>query len=277
MKKKDYIFILLGTSLMALAVNVVYEPMNMVTGGVSGLAIVIKNLIGVPVWVTNGLINIPLLLAAIKIKGKKFFIKTLYATICFTTALGVIPTYPILEADYLLAVLIGGVISGVGLGLVFVTEGSTGGTDLFGAILHYFIPYYSVAQLLMVVDSVIVLVGAVVFGIQNALYAVMAVYITSKIMDGILEGLKFGKIAFIISEHSEIIAAEILGEMDRGVTALSAKGKYSNKEKEMLFCVVSKKEIVRLMDIVAKNDKRAFVIVTDAREVLGEGFVEYRQ
>lgn len=278
-----YVLIIIGTWLMGLAVNVVYEPMNMVTGGVAGLAIILKNLTenlmegGIPVWLTTACVNVPLFLVAVKLKGKKFIGKTLFATVSYTVALYVIPRVPIVSEDYLLAAVFGGVISGLGLGMVFATGTSTGGSDLFGSIMQVYFKHYSVAQLLLITDGIIVLMGAAVFGMYRALYAVIAVFITSKIMDGILEGLKFAKLAYIISEEQEKISAEILHVMVRGVTAIPVKGMYSKKEKSMLLCVVSKKEIVKLTELVENIDANAFVIISDVREVMGEGFIEYRQ
>jgi len=158
-----------------------------------------------------------------------------------------------------------------------MTLSSTGGTDLLAMVLHKFMPYYTVPQILTVIDGLIVFAGVISFGLTKALYAIIAVYITTKVSDSLLEGLKFAKMAYIISDHYEEIAQMILKDLDRGVTGISATGMYSNKEKKMLFCVVSKKEIVELTDIVAKIDPKAFIIVSDAREVMGEGFREYRQ
>lgn len=281
--KKDYVIIFLGAGLMAVAIKIVYEPMDMVTGGVSGIALVVKywmNVlfkINIPLWVTNAAANIPLLLIAYRLKGNHFMKRTIYAVVCFTLLLGIIPAVPIATKDYLLAAVVGGVITGVGLGMVFLTDTSTGGTDLLGIILQYKIRHFSVAQILMVIDSAIVLLGAVAFGISKALYAVIAVYITAKIMDGILEGIKFSKLVFIISEKNEEIAKDVLYKIDRGVTALDAKGVYSNDSKEVLLCAVSKKEIISLLDVINEKDKKAFVIVTDAREIMGEGFIEFKQ
>lgn len=284
-KKKwmDYVLIIAGTWLMGLAVNIVYEPMNMVTGGVSGISIIVKNVTGVwfqggvPLWVTNAVVNIPLFFAAYKIKGKKFIKKTLIATISFTAALFVIPSFEVSYQDYLLAAIIGGITSGLGLGLVFSKGTSTGGTDLFGSILNVYIKRYSVAQLLLVTDSFIVLAGALVFGINRALYAVIAVFITSKVMDAILEGLKFAKLVYIISEKQTLIAQEILHRLNRGATSMPVRGMYSNQERQMLLCVVSKKEIIKLTETVKKADAKAFVIISDVREVMGEGFIEFTQ
>ena len=268
---------------MAIAVNMVYEPMNMVTGGVSGLAIVIKywteSLIsgGVPLWLSNLLINIPLFVFAIIIFGGKYIARTLYATICFTITLYIIPINPIFTEDYFLASIFGGVLMGAGLGLILFYQCTTGGTDLFSSLVQVKLKHYTVPQILMVVDSSIVLLGAVVFGINEALYAVVAVYLTSKIMDNFLEGVKFGKLTYIISDHYEAIAEAILHDIKRGVTGIPVQGMYSNESRNMLLCVVTKKEIAAIIDRVAQIDPSAFVIVSDVREVLGEGFIEYRQ
>ena len=279
----QYVVIALGTTLMAVAVNIVFEPMDMVTGGVSGLAIVIKYWTepfipgGVPLWLSNALINIPLFIFAIVLFGRKYIAKTLYATVCFTVALYIVPNNIVLAQDYFLASIFGGVLMGAGLGMVFFFQCTTGGTDLFSSLLHLKLKHYTVPQILMVVDSSIVLLGAVVFGMNKSLYAVIAVYLTSKIMDNFLEGVKFAKLAYIISDHHEEIAHAILHDMSRGVTGVSAQGMYSNDSKNMLLCVVTKKEISSIIDRVAQIDPYAFVIVSDVREVLGEGFIEYKQ
>lgn len=275
--KQDILFIVVGTLLMAISVNTIYEPMDMVTGGVSGLAIVIKYFTKIPIWLINAIINIPLFIIALKVKGKNFISKTLFATICFTIALYIIPSFNIQNEDIFLASITGGVIGGTGLGLVFLTSASTGGTDLMSSIIQHYFRHYSIAQILAVLDGGIVLLGAVIFGINKAVYAIIAVYITSKIMDNILEGLKFAKLAYIISDEYETIAKVIMENMDRGVTGIKSVGMYSKSNKQMLFCVVSKKEIAKLKEVVSKIDNKAFLIISDVREVMGEGFIEYRQ
>jgi len=280
---KQYFITMIGAVLMAVAANVVYDPLGMVTGGLTGLAIVVKRLTepiidgGLPIWLFNVLCNLPLFIVAVHMKGKSFIKKTLFATIVYIGALYIVPSYNIVYDDYLLASIFGGVVGGVGIGLVFSTLSSTGGTDLLATLIHDSKKYYSVPQILIIIDCAVVIVGAAVFGINKALYAIIAVYITAKVSDGILEGLKFAKMAYIISDKYTIIADEVLHSLNRGVTSISAMGMYSNKDKKMLFCVVSKKEIVKVIEIAHKNDPKCFVIVSDVREVMGEGFIEYRQ
>lgn len=281
-KWKDLLYILIGTLLMAAAINLVFDPRGMVTGGVTGFAIVVKYTSahffdgGIPVWLTNILCNVPLFLVALMRKGVRYILKTLFATVSLSVGLYIIPIYQIFD-DALLATLFGAVLSGVGIGLVFASMATTGGTDLLCALIHDKKKYYSIPKLLAFVDGSIVVLGAVVFGLENAMYAIIVVYACAKISDGILEGLKFAKMAYIISDYADEIAAEVLEKLDRGVTGIDVKGMYSKSDKRMLYCVVSKKEIVELIDIVHKYDPRAFVIVNDVREVMGEGFIEYKQ
>jgi uncharacterized membrane-anchored protein YitT (DUF2179 family) len=280
---KKYIIIFAGSILMALSVNLVFEPIGLVTGGVSGLAIVIKYLTepfidgGVPVWLFNVVINVPLFIIAIALKGKKYIFTVLAGAIAFSVALYIIPVYDLQLENKLLASIFGGVAGGAGIGLVFSMSSSTGGTDLLAMLIHDHKKYISAPQLLIVIDGLIILAGAMVFGISNAFYALIAVYITAKVSDGILEGLKYAKMAYIISEEYEKIAEAILKNMDRGVTGLNATGMYSNNARKMLFCVVSKKEIVKIKEIAQEIDSKSFIIISDVREVMGEGFIEYRQ
>ena len=274
---RDYILILIGASIMGFAIKNIYDPIGLVTGGASGVAIILKKQFGVPLWLTNTAINIPLFAAAAKLKGWSFIKRTLLATVTLSVSLYVIPEMPFLVDDLFLTALFGGLITGAGAGIVFACQATTGGTDMLAAIIRRWLPHYTLAQILQVLDAAIVLIGAGIFGVTYALYALIAIYAVSKVSDGIIEGMKYSKVAYIISDKSEEIAAAILKELERGVTALDARGMYSGNRKDVLFCVVSRKEIAQLKELVVGHDAQAFVIVSDAREVLGEGFIEYRQ
>ena len=274
---RDYILILIGASIMGFAIKNIYDPIGLVTGGASGVAIILKKQFGVPLWLTNTAINIPLFAAAAKLKGWSFIKRTLLATVTLSVSLYVIPEMPFLMDDLFLTALFGGLITGAGAGIVFACQATTGGTDMLAAIIRRWLPHYTLVQILQVLDAAIVLIGAGIFGVTYALYALIAIYAVSKVSDGIIEGMKYSKVAYIISDKSEEIAAAILKELERGVTALDARGMYSGNRKDVLFCVVSRKEIAQLKELVVGHDAQAFVIVSDAREVLGEGFIEYRQ
>ena len=271
----DYGLIVVGTFLIGFAIKSIYDPVSMVTGGVSGLAIIAKELWSVPLWLTNTLLNIPLFAAGLYVMGWKFIKRTLFSTVMLSVSLYVLPEASYMGNDILLSALFGGIISGVGTGMVFLASCTTGGTDMLAALMQKRMKHYTLAQIMQVLDGIIVLAGATVFGIPTALYALIAIFCVSKVTDGLIEGLKFSKQAYIISDSYREIADAILERRGRGVTSLEARGMYSNEEKKMLFCVVSKKEIVKIREIVSEFDARAFVIVSDAREVFGEGFIEY--
>lgn len=277
----DYIFLIVGTGLLAFSIQSIYDPVRLVTGGFTGLAIVIKELTknvmegGIPLWMTNLVLNVPVFFLALKIKGKRFIGRTLIGTFLLSLWLYIIPSVDIAQGDYILASVFGGCIAGVGIGLILLSKATTGGTDMVATLIQHYVRHYSIVQILQILDGIIVLFGFYVFGIRPALYAIVAIFVTTKVSDALMEGFKFSKAAFIISDKYELVAKKILEELDRGATGLEAKGMYSGENKFMLYCVVSKKEIIELKEIVAKVDPGAFVIVSDAREVLGEGFQEY--
>ena len=285
MKKKDselvsYLLVTAGTFFMAAGINIIYEPHSMVTGGFSGIGIILKKVLeakggfSLPVGVTNLLLNLPLFILAVRLKGGRFLKRTLYAALCFSVALLVVPSFENLHKDYLMAAIYGGVLNGVGLGLVFSRNTSTGGSDLLSTLLNHWFPGFSISELLIIIDGAIVLGGMFFFGMQTGMYSIVAVFITGKVSDALLDGLKFAKMAYIISDSPAKISEEVMRRLDRGVTGLNGKGMYSGKDKNVLLCVVSKKEVVRLIEIVKNADENAFVIVMDAKEVQGEGFIE---
>ncbi|WP_058486743.1 YitT family protein [Defluviitalea phaphyphila] len=279
---REYLLIILGTTILACAINLFFEKQGLVTGGITGLAIVVKHITqpyfkgGIPLWFTNIILNIPLFLIGIMIRGKGFGVKSLFSTFYLSFALYYTKFLPTPPADMLLSSLFGGVLSGVGLGFVFISKSTTGGTDLAASIIQHYIKHFPVGQIMVVLDAVIIFSGALIFGPVKAMYAIIAVYITGKILDNMLEGIHFSKAVYIISDKGDIIADEIMRKMDRGVTGLNGRGMYTKDKKEILFCVVSKKEIFQLKEIVRNKDHEAFVIVSDVREVLGEGFIEYK-
>lgn len=277
----DYLLMIVGTGLVAASIQCIYDPISLVTGGFTGMAIIVKELTqqvipgGVPLWLTNIVLNVPVFLVAFKVKGKRFIGRTLMGTFLLSAWLYVIPAVDLTQGDYILAAVFGGFIGGSGMGLILLAKATTGGTDMVATLIQHYMRHYSIVQIMQILDGIIVLCGLYVFGIRAALYAIVAIFITSKVSDTLMEGLKFSKAAYIITDKYEQVAQKILQDMERGVTGLKAKGMYSGEDKCMLYCVVSQKEIVRVKEIVAEIDPDAFIIVSDAREVLGEGFLEY--
>ena len=275
----EYLLIIIGTGLMATAITSCFDAAGMVTGGFSGIAIIVKagtkglygN--GVPLWVTNLVLNVPVFILAAKIKGFSFVKKALMGDISVTVWLAVLPAWKLSE-DIFLAALYGGILQGVGIGLVFLGGGTTGGTDLLAAIIQKYMKHYSIAQVMQFVDGAVVVAGMYVFGVERALYAIIAVYLVTKVSDGIIAGLKFSKAVYIITDKPDEVSRMVMEDIDRGITGIRAKGMYSGNDKLMLFCVVGKKELVHLKEMIDEIDPKAFVIVGDAREVHGEGFIE---
>lgn len=280
---QESIGILIGTGMMAAATNWVFEPMQLVTGGVTGLGIVIKNLTGniigdagIPLWITNIVCNIPLFIFGYYLKGSRFLRKGLISSVIFTIWLGILPVVEPFVQDMLLNTILGAVMMGAGLGLVFATGTTTGGMDLLAILLQRKYAHWSEAQILAIVDGIVVVLGAAVFGLEHALYALVAIFIVTKTSDAITNGIKYTKVAYVISGHSAEISRRLLEELQRGVTGIRAVGMHTGENKQMLMCVVSRKEIVTWKKIVFEIDSDAFVIVTDAREAVGEGFGDYR-
>ncbi|MGN1140102.1 MAG: YitT family protein [Oliverpabstia sp.] len=276
----DYLLIFVGTALMSIALNSAFDMNGLVDGGFSGIAIIVKSLTencfegGIPLWLTNIVLNIPMFFLGIKIKGIKFLAKTIWGTFSLSFWLYAMPIFPIVKGDLFLAVIFGGVLQGIGIGLVFLGKGTTGGTDMVAVLIQHYVKHMSVARIMQLVDALIVAAGAFVFGPTNALYAIVAIFIVAKVTDGLLEGMNYAKAVYIISDHADELSKELMSELDRGATGIPVKGMYKGEDRMMLFCIIGKKQIVRLKEIVVKTDPGAFLIVTDAREVLGEGFIE---
>ena len=276
-----WVMIVVGTGLMSLGIKCIFDPAGLVTGGFTGIAIIVKGITealvpgGIPLWLTNLMLNVPVFLVALKVKGKGFIGRTAVATFLLSAWLYVLPEIDLVAGDYTLASVYGGVITGVGMGMIFIAKATTGGTDMVAALIQSRLRHYSIAQIMQVLDGIIVVFGLYLFGIQRALYAIVAIFIVSKVSDALMEGFKFSKAVFIITDRSDEVAQTIMEQLNRGVTGLNATGMYSGSPKCMLYCVVSRKEIVGLKQLILDIDPAAFVIVTDAREVLGEGFQEY--
>ncbi len=277
----EYLCIIAGTGLMAFAIQCLYDPTGMVVGGFTGVAIIVKNLSeikipgGIPLWLTNLALNLPVFLIAFRKKGKKFVARTAFATVSLSAWLYVIPKWNFSEGDFMLASIYGGLLTGCGIGLVLMAKATTGGTDMVASLIQRHMRHYTVVQIMLVLDGIIILTGLAVFGLKAALYAVVAIFISSKVSDALMEGLKYSKAVFIITGQVKEVSDALMYELGRGVTGIETTGMYSGEARNMLYCVVSKKEIVELKDLVKRLDPGAFVIVTDAREVLGEGFLEY--
>jgi uncharacterized membrane-anchored protein YitT (DUF2179 family) len=272
----EYLGITFGCALMAMSLNAFTVPNKIAPGGVSGLATVIFYMTKIPVGITMLVFNIPLFILGIKILGKGVGVKTLYGTIMISIFIDYIFIIPTFTTDLLLASVFGGIILGIGLGIVFRFGGTTGGTDLAAAIFNKYFPGFTVGTILMIIDFFVVLAAGLVFKQPEiSLYSLISLFTSIKVMDFIQEGLGYAKAFFIISNYSEEISKIVIKELDRSVTSLSGQGMYTREERQVLLCVVNRAQVNRLKELVHAVDPKAFVILTEVREVLGEGFKNY--
>ena len=259
---KRYGLMTVGAFLMAFSVVVYFNPLELVTGGVTGLAILLEHLFHIPLWLVNAAVNIPLFIIGYKVLGKLIFYRTVYATVCLSVFLGLIRPLPLLTGDVLVDGLCGGVIMGGGIGLIFLQNASSGGADMTAQIINRRIPHVSVPKLMAIVDGIIILFGIGVFGLRNGIYALIVLFVMTKLM-------------YIISNEEKALAEYITGQLGRGVTRVPAQGGYTGCPKQMLLCALSSKEMVNVKRKMYELDDRAICFVGDIREAYGEGFTKY--
>lgn len=271
--------ITLGAVIYALAFDWFVAPNQIAMGGVTGLAQIVNALVPVlPVGVLSILVNVPLFLAGWRLLGGRLLVSSLYAMAVSSLAIDVIAwmhTFP--PMDPILATLYGGAGMGVGLGLVFSQGATTGGTDIIGKLLKLKFPWLPIGKLVMIPGMVVVILAAVVFGTVNAaLYGLIQMYLLSKVMDMILYGWDTSRVAYIITDRWEETVQGLL-DMNRGVTLLQGKGAYTGAEKQVLLVAFRQREIVPIKRMLREIDPKAFFIVCDAHEILGEGFGDYQK
>jgi len=273
---KNYAIMTIGAIMTAFSIVVFLAPNKLAAGGVSGIATVLHYVSSFPIGVLSLVLNIPLFILGITLQGKQFGIKSIYSTIVLSIFIDVFNFIQPVTNDLLLASLFGGILSGLGLGLVFVAGATTGGSDIIATLLQKIFRHISMGRLLLITDLSVIAFATIVFkNLQTGLYSVIALYASSYMIDTLLEGVGYAKTVFIVSDNYMQIADSISIELKRGVTGLHGLGMYSGKDKTILMCTMKRNEIPRLKDVVRKIDEKAFVILADVREVLGEGFKNY--
>jgi uncharacterized membrane-anchored protein YitT (DUF2179 family) len=280
---RDYTLITAGLALTAWALDAFLIPNRLAAGGVSGLATVLYHVlrenagltitVGIQMLLMNGV----LLAIAIQQRGLQYAAKTIYGIVALSVFIDLFGAVtPSLAADdLLLAALYGGALTGIGMGMVFKAGGNTGGTDIVAQLLARRLPF-GVGQILLVIDAGVILLAALAFGPQLALYGAVAIFVMTATIDLLLEGVSIEKAVFIISDSSDRIAEAITTEMGRGATALEATGVWTGESRGMLFVVISRNELDAIKSIVAVVDPRAMVVISDVHETIGEGFREMR-
>lgn len=268
---KNITLIVLGVLLMTVSYNMFLVPAKIAPGGVSGIATIIHYLFGLPIGVVSLALNVPLFLMGWRQEGRGFIIRTLISTVLLSLFIDLIP-FPVITENSMLSAIFGGIILGAGLGLVLMAEATTGGTDLAAKMIHRKIPRITIAWILFILDMIVIIMAAIAFSPEEGLYALVTIYVSTKVMDFLLEGSKSARAFNVITKKSDIIAKRIMTEMERGVTCFTGTGMYSGKAVQMLYCVVSSREIPRLKHIIQAEDPKAFIVISEAHEVGGEGF-----
>lgn len=268
----EYLGVFLGALITGAGLAWFMIPSRIAAGGVSGLAIVLNHLFQLPVGLWMLLLNLPLFLVSIKILGPVFGAKTVFGAVVVSLSVDIFgPFATAVTSDALLAAIYGGVVSGIGIGITFRYGGSTGGTDMAAQLIAKFFPT-TVGQALLAVDGLVILLAGIMFGPELALYALLTVFIITKAIDLVQEGHSYAKAAFIISPKSKELTDKVMQELNRGVTQLQGRGAFTNSEKDVLFVIVSRREVQKLKDLTLSVDPQAFFVITDVHEVLGEGF-----
>lgn len=268
-----YIGIAIGALLMAVGISLFLVPNELSTGGFSGISLITYYLFKFPLGTTMLILNIPLLIIAFFKIGKELFFRSIYGTVLLATFVDWLDRLKPLTQDRFLACIYGGVLVGIGTAVILKLNGSTGGSDLLSYVIKEFRPQYRSSSLILIIDFIIITVNVFVFKtIEVGLYSTIAIYLMGKMIDIIFEGANFAKVILIISPKYREIAKQIGDEVRRGSTGIVSRGMYTSEEKMTLLCVGSRTESYVIENIAKKIDKNSFIIIINAREVLGKGF-----
>lgn len=272
----SYTLIVVGTFLVATGYVYFITPYKIVPGGIYGISIVLHHMFGTPVGLTALLFNIPLTIIGTRVLGPRFGTKTVVGfvlTSVFVDLLSFFSKYePLVESDPLLSSVFGGALVGAGVGLIFKSKATSGGSDVIAMIIARY-TRMPLGQLMMAVDSVIVLVGFVAFGDWRIpLYSWIAIFVMGKTIDAVLSGVNYEKTIFIVSEKHQEIRDKIINDLNRGGTFLQGEGMYNGQSKKVIFTVVNRRELAMLEEFINKIDPKAFLTIMDAHEILGQGF-----
>lgn len=270
----DILFYIVGCGIYSAGVVLFSDANEISPGGVTGIAVILNHLFGLPLGLTVLVINLPLLIAGYVVFGKKFILGTATATVILSVMLDVagqvISPY---KTDGMLAAIFGGIMMGAGLGLVFFRGSTTGGTDIAAKLINHKFPFISMGRTILIIDFAVVAATALVYkNFQSALYSVVLLYVSSRVLDSMLYGFDRGKLMHIITDKPEEVSRAVFEQLGRGVTKINAEGAYTGEQRPLLFCAVRPSESVTLQRIIRTIDPSAFVVVSDAVNILGEGF-----
>ncbi len=279
-KKKllqSFFLMVFGTMLTAIAVSVFLLPNKIVSGGVSGIATMLFHTLSIPAGFTTVVVNVLLLLIGIKVLGKEFIIKTLVSISFLSVFMEVFSYFPALTDNTLLAALFGGILYGCGLGTVFISGASTGGTDILGRLLQHKFSLMPIGKLLMIVDGMVIGTSLLLFRQTDlTMYGIIALFMSTFTIDWLIKRMNVSSLAFVISNYGEKISKELIATSPRGVTIIDVKGAYTMEEKTLLLCALKSSEADVFQKKILTIDPDAFVIFSQSQYILGNGFLLYR-
>lgn len=267
----SYAQIILGALIGGAAYPLFMTPNKIAPGGITGIATILNHLFQWPVGTVTLILNVPLFLISYRAMGRIFAFRSLVATLFFTLFIDVLPLQP-MTTDPLLGALYGGVMLGAGLGLIMRGGATTGGSDMVARMVNKRFQFISTGSFLFAIDFAVVVSAGFLIGATEALYSLICIFLSARIMDTIIIGFSSNKACFIISSRWQEISDRIMRDMDRGVTQLTARGAYTGAERPTLLCVIGRSEIMALKRILREEDEKAFVIIVEAHEAIGDGF-----
>lgn len=270
----DFLYFSAGGALYALSVDMFTAPNGILLGGFTGIGTILNYLFSVPIGTAVFLLNVPLFLTAFHKFGFRFIVKTVLATFLMSLFMDVFALFvPVYTGDKLLSALFGGILGGAGLGLVFLRGATTGGTDILSKLLRLRFPSFSMGRMVLLLDLAVIAVSFFVYKrLENVLYSLVVIYISAQCIDLVLSGFSHDKLLFMITEKGADAVREITSALDCGVSVLAVRGGYSEHARQMLFCAVRAGDANRVAKAVQELDGNAFIVITEAAEIRGEGF-----
>lgn len=268
---RNILLIILGSAIMGFGINYFNIANRLSEGGVTGITLLLKYIFNWDPGLSNFIINIPLLIIGWKVFGKSSLLYTVIGTLAVSLFFSLFAPFHYQMKDTLLAALYAGVTVGVGLGIVFFAGGTTGGVDILARLFHKY-KGWSMGRTMFAFDIVVIALSLMYLNLDRAMYTLVAVFVSARVIDFVQEGTYSGKAVMIISDHNREIAGKIIHEMGRGATLLQATGGYTNIERQVLYCVIARNEIMRIKSLIHQTDPHAFMIINEVHEVFGEGF-----
>lgn len=275
-KYKSLLGTVVGTMITGFAIGVFLTPNKIVGGGVSGISTILYHTLRVPPGLSMIVINVLLLLIGLGVLGKEFTIKTLIGSAAISFFSQIFSYIPFYTDNTILAVLFGGVLYGLGIGIAFASGASTGGTDILGRLIQSKLPTVPIGKMVLVVDSVIILISLIIFkNLELTLFGIISLFITSYSIDFVIASLNVSRIAFVITSKGEEISKYLVNTSPRGVTVIDATGAYTNTKKQMLFCALKEVESLEFQNKILEIDSEAFIVFSESQRIKGNGFTLY--